>query len=446
MTKPTTYSFLLVALLATDVAASPHGSAFTQVDGVWQRSPDACGTPQVSVANPVALPPPPAVGLRTVYLNKDGGTYKAGGTTDASTNTTQLVSGGTFVIPPINTALFNWPTVAACVKAHFKKFNVRVVETEPTSGDYIEAVVGGDGSELGFGADQLFGIASADNFCGVTERGIAFSFSQTHRQVPRRDDELCATIAHEVGHVIALEHEQLGTDLMSYILISDSTTKAFVDMSSGCGTSPQDPSNCSCGGGSTNSHARLAQFIGLRDTETVPPTLALTAPGREVPPTFDVVVTATDNMAMSDVVVLIDDVEVGNDTEPEGNVYTVTARNVAEGNHTLAVIATDAAGNTAREDASIVVKKNATGETCADNDSCTGGLCAQGTDGNFCTQVCDPGASSCPSGFDCVTASGTSICAPGEGGGCCSSSDSNPGPMALLAFGIGVLLVRRRRA
>lgn len=442
-------SSLLVLLLAT--ASASAEPAFVQTHGVWHRSPDGCGTPQVALANPDARATPPATGTRTVFLNRFGGTYQLGSVTNAATNTasSQIIPGNgspTFTIAPMDASTFNWTNISACVRNHFKPFDIRVVETEPTSGTYVEAVVGGDGTEIGFPPDQLFGIASADNFCNVTETGIAFSFSETHRQVPRRDEELCATIAHEVGHLLALEHEQLPTDVMSYVLVNDAGSKAFVDQTSGCGTSPQDVSNCTCSASSTNSHARLAQFIGLKNVETVPPTLAVDSPGDalELSPVFDVVATATDDVEMSDVVALIDGNEVGNDFEPEGSTYRISVVGAPEGSHTLTVIAHDAAGNMAQVDRSITVRRLATGEACTQNEVCSGGLCAQAGEDQFCTQTCTE-AASCPDGFDCVDAGGTQICAPGaDGGGCCSTS-ADPRAALLLGLAVGLVLVRRRK-
>jgi hypothetical protein len=389
---------LALPLLASTAAA--EGKAFVEENGVWHRSHDGCGTVQAPViTRDRALPPPPAVGLRTIFLNRFGGKYKAGATNSA-TNTSQLVEGADITIAPMNTSVFDWNMISACVRNHFKPFNFRIVETEPNAGQYIEAVVGGDGTELGFGANQLFGIASADNFCNVTERGIAFSFSETHTQVPRRNEELCATIAHEVGHLVALEHEQLPQDLLSYVLIADSNTKAFVNQTSGCGTTPQDANPCTCSQTSTNSAMRLQQFVGARDTETTPPALEVTAPGGpRVPPAFDVIATATDNGIMSDVVVLVDGTEVGNDFVPDGTTYTISVRGVTDGDHTLTVVATDAALNETRKEIQITVQRSATGEDCTENDACVGGLCAQTPDGNFCTQTCNPDvADACPSG------------------------------------------------
>ncbi len=199
---------VLTALSATALAA-PSGRR--------------CGTEQIAAA-----PLSPAVWhapgpQRIIYLNRFGGTYQIMGRTSnaetnvVSTSVTANRAPRTAVIPPLATG-FNWESIAACVAVAYAPYDVRVVEFEPPPGTvYVEAVVGGFGTELGFGTDDLFGIAAADNFCGVTERGVAFSFSETHRNVAQRDGELCATIAHEVGHLLALEHEVLATDMIVVI-------------------------------------------------------------------------------------------------------------------------------------------------------------------------------------------------------------------------------------
>ncbi|MGN6107207.1 MAG: Ig-like domain-containing protein [Kofleriaceae bacterium] len=426
----------------------------------WRRPDHSCGTRQIPGPIVPSTERLPAGTQRVVYLNRMGGTYQIGsGATNSATNSASSMiwpgSSGpaTATIPPLASG-FDWPKIVTCVKQHYQKYNVRITETEPTTGMYIEAVVGGYGTEIGWGRDQLFGVASADNFCGVTERGIAFNFSETHRGIARQDDELCATIAHEVGHLLALEHESLPTDVMSYVEVARSGTKAFIDQLSRCGTAPDRLSACTCANtnSQTNSAARLTQFLGLRSVETTPPQLTVGSPGNGVtlPPTFDVVVTATDETEMADVTVSLDNVEAGSSAEPENNKYKITVRNAAEGPHTLTIAARDAAGNVTSKDLSITVKKASIGETCSANEECQGNLCAGTAEGGFCTQVCDINAGGCPDDFLCTATGGggPAICVadPEAGGGCgCASSDGPTGAMAMLALGVGLVLSRRRR-
>ncbi|HUQ08142.1 MAG TPA: Ig-like domain-containing protein [Kofleriaceae bacterium] len=416
------------------------------------RPAHRCGTEQVTRS---VQPPPPwlraAGDQRVIYLNRNGATFNvSGGTTNAATNvvSTRVANGGgrTAVIPPL-TADWDWPWVAQCVADAYKPYDLRVVETEPPADTiYIEAIVGGTGTELGYAANELFGIAAADNFCGVTEAGVAFTFSEVHRNVEQRDAELCATIAHEVGHLLALEHETLATDLLSYVLVADTTSKSFVNMNVACGVFPNQPTGCSCSASTTNSASRLGQFVGARPVETGVPTLRVRSPGDDdkVPPGFTVEATAGDDTEMADVLAYVDGVEVGHDATPDGDRYIIDTRAVPVGAHTLAVVARDRAGNLTRAELAINVALLDNGASCDAAEQCTGGLCATDSDGNFCTQTCTPGGSECGGDFSCEATSGGNLCIPVDGG-CCSTSRDPRGALALIAM-VGLLLgVRRRR-
>ena len=241
----------------------------------------------------------------------------------------------------------------------------------------------------------------------------------------------------------ALVQVGLVGDAMSYVLISDSGTKSFVDELSTCGPYPAEPMPCECNpGGMTSSAARLRQFVGARPIETVPPTLAIDAPASgELSPVFEVVATAIDDQAMSDVLVLIDGIELGSDTEAEANVYRIAIRDAPEGEHTLTVIARDEAGNEATQEIAIIVVKLATGQTCTANEACAGNVCATGEDGMFCTETCTSG-DSCPDDFDCEMLAGARVCVPGGGCGCTTSDPTG----MLLGLFVLALTVRRRRS
>jgi len=448
-----TLACLTVVFVTTGIAAADASGG---VQLPTTRGAHSCGTPQVAapLSSGVARFALAPGAQRTVYLNRFGGTYTVASVpTDSATNQVNtLVSADrrarTATIAPLGTQ-FDWPTIVACVKEHYAAINVRFVEAEPTSGPYIEAVVGGNGSELGFSASAgILGIAAADNFCKVTESGIAFSFSGAHAGIASRDVELCTTISHEIGHLLALEHETLATDLMSYVPVTQSPSKGFVDQYSACGTYPQQPSACSCAASQQNSFERLELYVGPRPVETTAPTLEVESPGAgtEVPPVFEVIATASDE-AMADVRVLVDGIEAGSAVlAPDGR-YVVRVRDVALGARQLTVIARDQAGNETTKSIAITVAKAAIGETCVANEACEGNLCAAtAEDGMFCTQTCDLAAESCPDGFACAAAGQTSVCVPDASGGCgCQTQDPRDGAGILLLVGLGLVISRRRR-
>jgi MYXO-CTERM domain-containing protein len=447
-----------LVLLAPQVALA---GARVDATGALIRDEHSCGTTTepypVAVSSFVAPPPAATPTVRTVFLNGKGGTYNiTSGATNAATNTASTIASGDrrahmgAVIPPVESS-FNWPYIVACVKKHYEPYSIVITETEPTSGTYIEAVVGGNGSSTGWSAGSgILGVASADNFCGVTEKGIAFTFSSNHLGISRQNDELCATIAHEIGHLLALEHEVAAADTMSYVPFASATKKSFTNENSACGTTPSAPRSCSCPttgeGQVTNSGMKLTQFLGLRPMEKMPPTLSVMSPddGSTVRPAFTVMATASDETAMAQVLVLLDGVERGTSAVPEGTTYTITLGGVPEGAHVLEVQAIDLAGNVTTQKRDITVAFGALGETCSANQDCKGSMCAITAEDSFCTQTCGDGMG-CPDDFSCTNAGGQQICVPSEGGGC--SAAGSPGVGGLLGLlAIGLISMRRRRA
>ena len=149
-------------------------------------------------------------------------------------------------------------------------------------------------------------------------------------------------------------------------------------------------------------------------------------------------------MAMEGVSVLLNGFEVGSDFEPDGDEYHIMISGAADGAYTLAVVASDQAGNTARAEIDLTIARAATGEDCATDTDCVGNVCAATTSGDrFCSQACDPGNDTCPDGFACNETA--SLCAPAEDAGCCSTGASPSGATWVLIAGVGLLLVRRRR-
>jgi hypothetical protein len=444
-----------LALVGTIVLAAPQVAlARPRVDAAGHLIRDAhsCGTTSTPSANAVSTPFA-APARRTIYLNRMGGTYNvAGNATSSATNAVSTIASGdgrahaNAVIPPLE-ASFNWPYIVDCIKKQYKPYNIIVTETEPTSGSYVEAVVGGNGSSMGWSASSgILGVAAADNFCGVTEKGIAFNFSTNHLGIAKANDELCTTIAHEIGHLLALEHEIAPADTMSYVPFASVNQKSFTSPSSQCGTDAQNTRNCSCpttgAGQVTSSGMRLTQFVGLRPIETTPPKLEVTAPGNDntVRPSFTVTADASDETGMEQVTVLLDGTMAGASSAPAGTTYSIPMTNIAEGPHAIEVQAIDLAGNITKKQLTVKVALGNTGDSCAIASDCRGNICALEADGtNFCTQACGDG-NSCSGDFSCEPVGEQQICVP-DGGGC-SVGGGSGSTFALL---LGAWLVLRRR-
>jgi len=86
--------------------------------------------------------------------------------------------------------------------------------------------------------------------------------------------------------------------------------------------------------------------VTVRDV--TPPAVAISSPsdGASVPGATVIVASATDNLAVVRVEFLVDGVAVGNDTSAPFE-WSIAAGSLKDGNHTLTVIAFDAAGNSA---------------------------------------------------------------------------------------------------
>ncbi len=243
---------------------------------------------------------------------------------------------------------------------------------------------------------------------------------------------------------------------MSYVPFATPNMKSFISTDSHCGTDSQNQGNCSCpttaAGQMTNSSKRLTMYLGLRPTETNPPTLDVTAPGDNVklPPSFVVTANASDDTAMDQVDVLLNNATMGASTMPMGTTYTIPISNVPEGNYMLEVQAIDLAGNITKKDLAVTIALGAVGDTCLHNEDCHGNVCAQNADGSqFCTQQCDDATNTCPDNFACEAVGAQNLCVPSSGGGCTVAGlgvgTDDRALIVLVGLSLGLVVTRRRR-
>lgn len=212
-------------------------------------------------------------------------------------------------------------------------------------------------------------MAAADSFCRVTENGIAFSFSTNHIGITKMNDELCATVAHGIGHLLALEHNlRARHDVLRAVRVRQPEElhqrqlamrhnraghhelqlhadglRAGDELGHLAHPVPRSPSG---GDGATNAGSDLArqqqqaatsELLGHRDGER-----------RD-----------RDGRTRR----FVDGVMVASSGSPQGTTYTIAVTNVAEGSHTLEVQAVGAfAGNVTKKQIAITVALGGLGE------------------------------------------------------------------------------------
>ncbi|MBI2390560.1 MAG: hypothetical protein HYV09_13300 [Deltaproteobacteria bacterium] len=212
-------------------------------------------------------------GPRLVFLNRHGGAFTPGAS-NASANKSSLLDKPT-VIPPYEKGDASWKKVAACVRAQFTRWNVQLTEEDPGTGSHVEVVVGGHPSLLAMDA-RVGGVALMVSDCSVNDDSVAFVFSKTYGKSEQQAE--CETIAHELGHVLGLDHELHCPDPMTYL--EGCGAKVFRDSAVACGESKVRP--CACAP-LQNSVAVLDKNVGLASAST-PPVAMPPAPTTTAPP------------------------------------------------------------------------------------------------------------------------------------------------------------------
>lgn len=309
-----------------------------------------------SHGNAVAFAGPGQAPLK-IFLNRNGGTYSPG--QDNSARNTSIVPRTTSTIAPFPYNDAAWNAVAACVRDQFALYNVEIVETEPTSGRYVEHVVGGSPTDIGL-PDGVGGVAPIDNFnCGIIDTAINFTFAEVYGDV----QSICDTAAQEIAHSFSLDHEFFCPDPMTYL--GGCGPKTFQDSNKSCGEF--EPRACNCNRPSQNSVQIMLEKLGAHDGTVVepppddptPPAVSITSPANDATllenSTIVVTATATDNVAIASTVLQWDfsgdtfecPVNFGGGAVTcarTGNISTWNIR-VGTGDRSFSVVATDAAGN-----------------------------------------------------------------------------------------------------
>ena len=205
--------WLVVASLAGCV---PPGSWMGAGTWGWTGfAPTPEAPPLPAPEDPYGEPPPTTSGFAAplqVHVTGTGGRVTAG----EADNGPQWISRALYNagysyadIPAFEGTAAEWQFMITCAQNHFAGFPIQLVDTAPTTGDYVTVVVGGQAAHMG--QTNMWGWASMGDKA-VVVRGMGFVFSQDHGPTQRAD--LCQTLAHEIGHLVGLDHTQDCGDLM----------------------------------------------------------------------------------------------------------------------------------------------------------------------------------------------------------------------------------------
>ena len=393
---------------------------------------------------------------RKLYLNdcRPNGCTVTPGSDNSLTNHSSIPN-GTVTLDAYSHGDAHWAQLVECVRATFKPFNIEIVTSDPGTESHFEVMIGGTSKQLNPNLDAG-GVAPFIS-CGATRNNaISFVFAGQTSGI----DFLCGAVAQEACHIWGLDHELNADDPMTYLKLGSS--KRFQNDDANCGESSSR--GCRCGGSTQNSFRYMSDTFGL-DPTLAQPTLALTTPvdGQWVKPKFPVSATLTSELSMLGAYLSIDHAQI---STAKAGIIAFNAPDLAAGQHIVEVSATDAGDRTVTQIVNVNVVGACTADgSCPSGTLCLGGLCLPGagavgglgsscaasgdcitgncaTDGTdtLCTGTCDADGS-CPSGFDCLTAS--NVCWPASSGGCASGGGG--AGIALAGLGALVLAARRRR-
>jgi len=330
---------LLVAAALVDAAcmepeetlSGPAESEMVGVPAVQGEQPRGVYvmTSQVLDEAPPSPPDYMYAGATIFYMNRHGGTYTPG-YNDSRTNRSTIPS-FTATIAPWGVSDAGWNQVMDCVKDIWSPFNVIITDVDPGDVPHFESVVAGYPGDVGMGSG-VGGVSPFTYDCSVIPNSIVFTFAEVYGT---NYQAVCETVAQEVAHSFGLDHEYMCQDPMTYL--GGCGSKSFQNTNAPCGE--YSARTCACGGSTQNSVAMLSARIGTADA--TPPTVAITAPanGATVEPGFSVTATATDDSgAVYSVELYIDGGLVDTKTAPP---YTFTTGTLADGQHTIATVASD---------------------------------------------------------------------------------------------------------
>ena len=455
------------------------GLAALALAAVVAAGPVAAG-PARGVDYVVVEPSPaPAVfhaGPHVLFLDRcaDGCTVAAG-RDDAAAGTSSILGRNDVperaTIAPFQWGDALWNQVVTCVRQSYAPYDVKVVTAAPASGSYVRVLVAGEAAALNLAGNTL-GVAPLTSDCSAQASAIAFTFANAHQPGDEQALDICATAAHEAGHVYGLDHEFECKDPMTYLV--GCGQKLFLNKTVACGEF-DGPRACKCSA-QQSSFRKLTAALGPGPLPP-PPDLELISPadGAEVSPGFSVFFRDR-GRPLAVAQLWINGVQVS--TVPGKLVdspYELrTGASVPDGVLRVAVRAYDdlgrlavlgltvqkgaactaggcPAGLTCDDSGACVAAAGtaALGDACTSDAACASQLCVTRGDDRVCSEPCWPSGATCTGDLSCQHADDERLVClppPPDEGGCCGAGRRPRGSLVLGLVVVGLVARRRRLA
>lgn len=164
---------------------------------------------------------------RVIYLNHDGVILRPGDN-DSSQQVSSIVAEPT-EISGWDVDDDTWSQTVACVANIYAPFDVTITDVDPGDVPHIEAVIGGDPSDVGL-PENVAGVSPFTSDCSIIESSIVFTFTDV---LPDDPQTVCEVMSQEIAHSFGLDHEMLPSDPMTYLDYNGD--RSFQDQMASCG-------------------------------------------------------------------------------------------------------------------------------------------------------------------------------------------------------------------
>lgn len=318
-----------LGLPATGHAAEPDELTSEPPRGTYVRVHNANATLVDPVDPQEGGQPPPHI----LFLQRCAGGLELTPGPDDSIANTSSIPPGPATLPDYPFGDESWQEVVKQARVIFSPFNIEVTDEDPGNVPHDEAVVCGDGSEIGvLGAG---GVAPFSLDCSIIPNGISFTFPVALGNSPRLIAEV---IGQEAAHVWGLDHELLCEDPMTYL--SGCGDKSFQDIDAECGEF--DPRPCACGAPTQNSYQYILGAFGPAIPDVDGPVVLITAPLTgtmfDEGEGFNVIATITDDSQVVEAELYVNGQLVDTDTSAP---WGWQIDNVPAGLFAIEIVATD---------------------------------------------------------------------------------------------------------